>query len=212
MAVVDCWANRPNTRFSACANTLMQMSCKNRSRQLDIANKSQEGCGKHLWGQWRCLMRSSRQKAFKDAIFVRLFRLWAMGREDHEPALPRMHEEASKHGYKDQAAAACSSLFELVESHLGRQLRRECCCSPCFSPDERALIGVLRAAPGLSMGKGSREVPHGLPGAISWAASCVCDAMEIAVDRQLQTLRNSAANQQECPFQWPIADGEARGV
>lgn len=145
-------------------------------------------------------MRKVRKRAFEDAIFVRLFRLWAMGREDHTSALPAMHEEATKHGYKDQTAAACASLFELVEGHLGRQLVRECCCSPQFSADEKALIGILRSAPSLTSGMGSREVPHGLPGAIGWAASCICDAMGIAIDSNIQALKNSAANRQDCPF------------
>ncbi|KWV92021.1 hypothetical protein AUC45_12770 [Erythrobacter sp. YT30] len=135
-----------------------------------------------------------------------------MGREDHTSALPAMHAEATKHGYKDHAAAACSSLFELVEGHLGRQLVRECCCSPSFSSDEKALIGILRSALSLFSGRGSREVPHGLPGAISWAASCVCDAMGITIDPEIQALKSSSANRQDCPFKSTAGEAAIYGL
>lgn len=157
-------------------------------------------------------MRIAQKRGFEDAIFIRLFRLWSMARESHEPAVPAMHEEASKHGYKDQAAPACSSLFELVEGHLGRPLRRECCCSPRFSADERALLGILRATPSLNDGKGSPEGRQGLPGAISWAASSVCDAMGIVADPALVALQSSAANKQDYPFGIPAQKGRAHGI
>lgn len=157
-------------------------------------------------------MKPTRQRAYQDAIFVRLFRLWAMGWEEGASALPAMHAEATKHGYKDQAAAACSSLFELVEGHLGRKLVRECCCSPRFSSDEKALLGILRTAPAITSHHSSREVPHGLPGAISWAASCVCDAMNIPVSGEEFALRNSAANNQSCPFDQQRDEGAAHGL
>ncbi|MEM6494251.1 MAG: hypothetical protein AAF650_07700 [Pseudomonadota bacterium] len=157
-------------------------------------------------------MKRAKRRSFEDAMFVRLFRLWAMGREDHSSALPAMHAEAKRHGYKDQAAAACASLFELLESHLGRRLERECCCSPKFSADEKALIGVLRSAPRLASGRGSRDVPHGLPGAISWAASCVCDAMGVTTDPDIEALKGQAANSQDCPFRSEEAGGAAYGL
>lgn len=130
---------------------------------------------------------------------MRLFRLWAIGWEDGTSALPRMHAEATKRGYEDHAAAACSSLFELVEGHLGRRLVRECCCSPKFSSDEKALLGILRTAPPMNSHYASREVPNGLPGAISYAASCVSDAMNTPVSGEEFALRNSAANNQSAP-------------
>ena len=157
-------------------------------------------------------MRSCRQRGFQDAMFIRLFRLWSIARDDAAPALPAMFEEAAKLGYKDQTAAACASLFELVEAHLGRQLVRECCCSPKFSPDERALIGVLRTAPTLEVGRGTREVPHGMPGAISWAASCVCDAMGVTLDDSVVRLVRTPANSQDCPFSTSERSERSYGV
>ena len=145
-------------------------------------------------------MQRSQSSAFQDAIFIRLFRKWMMAREDGEPVMPPMHEEAKRHGFGDNTAAAAASLFQLVEGQVGRPLQRECCCSPSFSSDERALIGILRQAPALRPGRGTRAIPHGLPGAISWAAQCLCDAMHIEIDQQLNALRSSAANSQGCPF------------
>ncbi|MEM6908582.1 MAG: hypothetical protein AAF494_07865 [Pseudomonadota bacterium] len=146
-------------------------------------------------------MRSPLPRATEDAIFVRLFRMWAESREEHRAALPMMHEEACRHGFKDQAAAACASLFELVEGHLGRRLVRKPSGGREMSSDERALIGLVRSAPALVPGRGSRTVPHGLPGAISWAASATCDAMGFAPDSELEALQNQVANRQDCPFQ-----------
>ncbi|MEM6585806.1 MAG: hypothetical protein AAF692_08635 [Pseudomonadota bacterium] len=146
------------------------------------------------------MMRHSKQKAFKEAIFVRLFRLWAMGREEGRNPLPAMYAEAAKHRFSDQSAPACCSLFELTEGHLGRPLIRECCCSQSFSPDEKALLGVVRHAPALRPMRGSRAIPHGLPGAISWAASCVCEAIGFAAPSSVSNLTTSPANQQDCPF------------
>ena len=145
-------------------------------------------------------MKRCGNRAFQDAMFVRLFRVWAMAREDNTHALPAMHKEAMQRGYQDQTASACASLFELVEAHLGRRLVRECCCSQTFSADEKALLGILRFAPSLSAGRGSRAVPHGLPGAISWAASCVCDARGLEDNATVMALHERAANRQDCPF------------
>lgn len=138
-------------------------------------------------------MEEEQKVGFEFAIFVRLFRLWAMAREGHEPALPVMYKEAARHGFQDQAASACSSLFELVEGHLGRKLQRECCCSARLSADERALIGVLRAAPLLVNGEHSQYNAQGLSRAISWAASSARDAMGITVNQSVAPPASSVA-------------------
>ena len=151
-------------------------------------------------------------QAFEDAMFVRLFRLWVMSREEDRHPIPTMHAEAMKRGYKDQAAAACASLFELVEGHLGRHLVRECCCNPDFSSDEQALVGILHAAPSLKPGRGTREVPHGLPGAISWAASCVRDAMRMKSDPDIEAIRRAASRGDGCAFISPRGGGPIHGV
>ena len=72
-------------------------------------------------------MQMAGRRAFDEAIFVRVFRLWAMGQESQTSPIPAMHEVAVGHGYADQTSMACDSLFELVQSQLGRALQRESC-------------------------------------------------------------------------------------
>jgi hypothetical protein len=106
-------------------------------------------------------------------VFVRLFRLWAAAREAEENPLPPMQEVVASIGPAPDLAIACASLFELVEGQLDRRLVPECCCSPALSRDEQALLGVLRHAPDAGQPLSSSAVPHGLPGAICWAAFAV---------------------------------------
>lgn len=128
------------------------------------------------------MVRVRRLRAYEDAMFVRLFRLWAVGREEQRSVIPVMHEEACKLGYKESAALACASLFELVEGRMGRKLKPEDGSSPKFSEDERGLIDLVRTAPSLMEEEGMRPVPDGISAAIRLAASCVCDAMGIVAN------------------------------
>lgn len=107
------------------------------------------------------------------AIVIRLFRLWGIAREDGEVGLGRMYEVARELRLPDEAATACASLFELIESKMGRSLVRECCCSRTLSTDETALLSLIQAVPVLQVFQGSIRVPHGVPGAILWAALAV---------------------------------------
>lgn len=111
------------------------------------------------------------------AIVVRLFRIWKMAHEDGEVGLGRMYQFSSELGLADEAATACASLFELIESEMERPLVRECCCSRTFSSDETALLGVIQVASVLEVSQGSVQIPHGLPGAIRWAAMAVRRAL-----------------------------------
>ena len=114
-------------------------------------------------------------------VVVRLFRLWAAAREAGENPLPHMQGAAAPlaRGLEPGAelSVACASLFELAEGQLGRRLVPECCCSPALSRDERALLGVLRHAPEAGQPFTGAAVPHGLPGAIRWAAFAVRRAL-----------------------------------
>lgn len=109
--------------------------------------------------------------------FVRLFRLWAAAREAGENPLPHMQDAAAPLGAAPELAVACASLFELIEGQLDRRLVPECCCSPALSRDEQALLGVLRHAPQRGQPFTTAAVPHGLPGAICWAAFAVRRAL-----------------------------------
>jgi hypothetical protein len=110
-------------------------------------------------------------------LLVRLFRLWAAARAEGENPLPHMQQSVWLQGSAPELTVACSSLFDLVEAHLGRPLVPECCCSTALSRDEQALRGVLRHAPEAGQPLTSTAVPHGLPGAICWAAFAVRRAL-----------------------------------
>ena len=68
---------------------------------------------------------------------------------------------------------ALESLFQLTESCLGRPLEAECCYSTECSSDERAILLLIAHAPGSGTTASSAAVPHGLPGALIWAATSV---------------------------------------
>lgn len=114
---------------------------------------------------------------FGALVFVRLFRLWSAAREAGESPLPPMQDAAAPFFPAPELAVACASLFELVEGQLGRRLEPECCCAQEFSSDEQALLGVLRHAPAAGQPLTGAVVPHGLPGAIRWAAFAIRRAL-----------------------------------
>ncbi|RXZ64383.1 hypothetical protein [Pelagerythrobacter rhizovicinus] len=117
---------------------------------------------------------------FAQGVVVRLFRAWSAQVEAGHAPMTRLQEIVAPLGLPDETAIACASLFQLVEGHLGRRLVRESCCSRRLSPDESALLGVLRVAPSLSAVAGTAAVPHGLPGAIVWAVIAVRQALGMA--------------------------------
>ena len=111
--------------------------------------------------------------AFQQAIFVQMFRRWAAAREAQVDGRLAMAELYCGPGTAIMAAVACDSLFELVEAQLGRRLEPGRCCSQALSPDEAALIGLLRYSGTIGGIAASAAIPHGLPGAIGWAACAV---------------------------------------
>lgn len=137
-------------------------------------------------------------------VFVRLFRLWAAAREAGENPLPHMLAAGSLPGPAParalELAVACASLFDLVEAQLGRRLMPECCCSPAPSRDERALLGVLRHAPGAGQPLASAAIPHGLPGAVCWAAFAVRRALGTRFDGAVAAAAVRQTAPEICPF------------
>ena len=133
--------------------------------------------------------------AFQQAIFVQMFRRWAAAREAQVDGRLAMAELYCGPGTAIMAAVACDSLFELVEAQLGRRLEPGRCCSQALSPDEAALIGLLRHSGPIGAIAATTAIPHGLPGAICWAAR--------AVRRELgfsQGLAAPAPESAHCPF------------
>ncbi len=111
--------------------------------------------------------------AFQHAIFVKMSRRWAAAREVEVDRRGAMADIYRGPGNAMMAAVACDSLFALVEAHLGRELTPECCCSHALTPDEAALLGLLYHAGSASGVTTDAAVPHGLSGAICWAARAV---------------------------------------
>lgn len=112
-----------------------------------------------------------------ERVAIRLFRAWSTAREAGLAPIVALHGIAEPLNYPAETAPACASLFELVEGLLGRTLVSECCCSRACSPDELALIGLLRTAPDLGAVVATTTIPHGLPGAVCWAAMAVRQAL-----------------------------------
>ena len=146
---------------------------------------------------------------FAQGIVVRLFRAWSAQTESGAPAMERLQAIVAPLGLPDETAIACASLFELIESHLGRRLERECCCSQRFSGDEKALLGVIELAPSLGALSGSVAVPHGLPGAIVWA----CIAIRRAFGMSECDATSAGPSAGRCPFAHdPAARETAHGA
>ena len=130
-------------------------------------------------------------------VFVKLFRLWAAAREAGENPLPHMQDAVAPLAPAPELAVACASLFELVEGQLGRRLLAECCCSPALTRDEQALLGLLRHAPEAGQPFASVTVPHGLPGAIRWAAFAIRRALGGSFISETEEPAPPG-----CPFDW----------
>lgn len=114
---------------------------------------------------------------FAQGVVIRVFRAWSAQVEAGHAPMARLQEIVAPLGLPDETTIACASLFELIEGHLGRRLVRESCCSRRLSPDESALLGVIRVAPSISAVAGTAVIPHGLPGAIVWAVIAVRQAL-----------------------------------
>ena len=138
-------------------------------------------------------------------LFVRLLRKWSAARASGENPVPHMHAAAGPFEPSPDLAIACASLFELVEAHLERQIVPECCCSKALSCDEEALIGLLLHAPEAGQPFSSHVVPHGLPGALRWAAFAVTRALAATFDGdgRIDVIPSFATSQRGCPFGAP---------
>ncbi|MBN9505910.1 MAG: hypothetical protein J0I69_07765 [Altererythrobacter sp.] len=108
--------------------------------------------------------------SFPQAIFVKMFRRWAAARAVDVDRRAAMADVYRGPGSAMMAAVACDSLFALVEAHLERELTPECCCSRALTADEAALLGLLYHAGNASGVTADAAMPHGLSGAICWAA------------------------------------------
>jgi hypothetical protein len=131
--------------------------------------------------------------AWSEFVVIRLLRRWTAVRATEGKALPSMVALAKEMGEGPEVAVALHSLFQLTESCLGRPLRAECCCSRELSSDEAAVLRLIAAAPSRSPANGSSAIPHGLPGALSWAAKAA--AMALGIESKAEEAQPGG-----CPF------------
>lgn len=132
-------------------------------------------------------------------VFVKLLRKWSAARASGENPVPHMQALALPFGPSPELAPACASLFDLVEGHLGRALTPECCCSQALSRDEGALIGLLLHARDLGAPLTDPAIPHGLPGAVRWAAFAVSRALRATFGQEPEH-EPEAMEPAGCPF------------
>lgn len=104
---------------------------------------------------------------------VRMLRRWCAVGSLGERRLPAMVKLGARIGFPPETAIAVASLFELTEACLGRPLRAACCSSVSLSGDERAILALLAAPVASRPHQAFPPIPHGLPGALSWAVASV---------------------------------------
>ena len=129
-----------------------------------------------------------------DLVTVRLLRRWVAAREELGNPFPSLVDLAKQLDCPAEAAVALGSLFQLTEGCLGRPLEAECCCSRSIGEDEKAVLLMIAAASDPDLPAATREIPHGLPGALVWAASSV---RRLLGPNAAEALR---ANAGRCPF------------
>jgi len=142
--------------------------------------------------------------SFHHAVLVQIFRRWAAARTAGVDRRLAMAEIYRGPGTAVMAAVACDSLFELIEAQLDRPLTPGRCCSQALSADEAALVGLLRYAGSVGGVVATSAIPHGLPGAICWAAHAV--RRELGFPPAIATpLGEEPAR---CPFQGRFPDSD----
>jgi hypothetical protein len=134
------------------------------------------------------------ERSWSEFIVIRMFRRWAAARDAERSPVASLVELATGLGESAVLAVAFDSLFQLTEACLGRHLLAECCCSPALSPDERALLLMIAAAPAPGGPATCAAIPHGLPGALAWAAASLKSLLgdRLEVGAAWQAMR--------CPF------------
>jgi len=108
---------------------------------------------------------------------ISLFRVWTRARDLLRNPLPDMSAALAGQNSSPELAPACHSLFELTEACIGRRLDPGNMIADDLSSDELALLALVEAAPRAGTLLTEARVPHGLPGALQWAASAVLRAI-----------------------------------
>jgi hypothetical protein len=111
------------------------------------------------------------RRVWTEHVIVRLLRRWTAAREAGRNSTASLVELAAELAEPAMVAVALDSLFQLTESCLGRPLRAESCCSRTLGADERAVLLMITTADAPGAPYAAPEIPHGLPGALSWAVT-----------------------------------------
>lgn len=119
------------------------------------------------------MMRIESELADTEWVVVRLLRRYAACRQLDEQPLPSLTRLGNELGIQPCAVVALASVFQLSEGCLGRSLIVECCFNRSLSADERAMLVLLTSGTNAGPIYTSRDIPHGLPGALVWAVACV---------------------------------------
>ena len=127
-------------------------------------------------------------------LVVRMLRGWAALRDSEANPLPGMISLAEELGQPPAAAISLHNVFQLAEASLGRPLNPEPHGSHSISTDERAILLLLTSSDEHPNPFAPRDIPHGLPGALSWAVANARAAMGIP------TLPPAGAPVTACPF------------
>lgn len=133
-------------------------------------------------------------------LVVRLLRLWSHSRARGVNPLHAMTRLIGHHGSSPELAPACESCFTLTEACLGRSLKILRSGSSQLATDEVALVELLRQVPLLSALGPNSNVPHGLPGALQWAAMAVVRAISLEEDEPVTGASGSESPFGGCPF------------
>jgi hypothetical protein len=144
--------------------------------------------------------RIESRRVWTELIIVRLIRRWVAAREQGLNASAGVVALAAELGVPAMAGIALDSLLQLTENCLKRPLRAECCCSPKLGPDERAVLLLIAAQPSQPPWAAS-GIPHGLPGALSWAAA----SLNRLLGEELPA--TFSAPTEVCPFERPRKEG-----
>jgi len=132
---------------------------------------------------------------------VALFRTWRGAVERGANPLAAMSASLEPLRPSLELAPACDSFFALTQACLGRPLLSAPPGSPQRSADEEALLATLRQIPALMALGPNAAIPHGLPGALQWAAFAVLRALNAPAELEFEPEPPPAF----CPFGPPTA-------
>lgn len=136
-----------------------------------------------------------RERPLPPELFIRLARHWSSARQSGINPLPEMTRQADRLAAAVTLAPASESLLQLVEANLGRRLTLHAPGGSTSSPDENALLILLRIG---ARPERAGTAPHGLSGALQWAVRSVRIGLGMPPDPPM--LASASPVPTSCPF------------